>query len=296
MAGGYSPLACFRLWSAWAPDDGGPLLFRESANAREVKLPCGRCIGCMKTRQRSWGIRCMHEAQLHDASAFVTLTYNEEHYAPSLNYSDFRRFLWRLRKEVGPTRYFVAGEYGSKDGRPHWHALLFGRSFSDRVAIGSELFRSPSLERLWPLGFSSVGDVTPASAMYVAKYCTKVVRGDGADKHYSRLDLRTGEIVRVVPEFARMSLRPGIGAKWFYKYWPEVYVARDGVVMHGGFTVPAPRYYDALLDLAENDLMDSKRAERYTRAGKFVEDTSPARLAVREACAVANHNRKVGKL
>jgi hypothetical protein len=226
----------------------------------------------------------------------VTLTYDEGHYAPSLNHSDFQRFMKRLRFAHGPTRFFMGGEYGSKLKRPHFHALLFGRSFSDRAAIGDRLFRSPSLEKLWPFGFSSVGDLTLQSALYVAKYSCKVVTGERADAHYSRVDLRTGEVVQVAPEYGRMSLKPGIGAKWFEKYWREVYLARDGVCLPGGQVVPPPRYYDELLLKLDVDLAESKEFERYERAAKYLEDCSPSRLAAREACALANYNRKQVKL
>jgi len=233
-------MSCFRPLIAWAPIDGGPVLFtKEAGNCREVKLPCGKCIGCRLVRQRSWAIRLMHERQMHEFSSFVTLTYDDAHWDMSLNYSDFQRFMYRLRREVGPTRFFCAGEYGAKTLRPHFHAILFGLALSDRLAIGDRLYRSPLLERLWPFGFSSVGDVTMQSAMYVAKYTCKV---DSRLDRYERVDPRTGEVVQCVPEFARMSLRPGLGATWFAKYWREVYEARDGVVQYGGKVLPAPRF------------------------------------------------------
>jgi hypothetical protein len=300
VAVGVCSVACFRPWYAWAPVDGGPLLFRESKNCREVKLPCGKCVGCMQVRQRNWALRICHEAQMHEATSFVTLTYRDP-FDPSLNYSDFQRFMYRLRQEVGPTRFFCAGEYGSKERtyRPHFHAVLFGLALSDRLAIGDRLYRSPLLEKLWPFGFSSVGDVSMQSAMYVAKYSVKVaevVRDGRFDSHYSRVDIRTGEVVSVVPEFAHMSLRPGIGAPWFDKYWRDVYGARDGCVQPGGAVLPPPRFYDVLLDRLNPAVLEFKKYERYVNAARFLEDTSPSRLAAREVCAIANHKRKESKL
>ena len=43
-----------------------------------LKLPCGRCIGCKLERSRQWALRLMHEAQLHNKTSFVTLTYRDE--------------------------------------------------------------------------------------------------------------------------------------------------------------------------------------------------------------------------
>ena len=53
--------------------------------------------------------------------------------------------------------------------RPHYHACLFNCFFGDRKRIpggnsGSPLYRSDTLERLWPYGYSSIGDVTFESA------------------------------------------------------------------------------------------------------------------------------------
>lgn len=38
-------------------------------------VPCGRCIGCKLERSRQWAVRLMHEAQLHERTSFITLTY-----------------------------------------------------------------------------------------------------------------------------------------------------------------------------------------------------------------------------
>lgn len=41
---------------------------------RDIKLPCGRCIGCRIKTQKDWATRCLHESQLHKANSFLTLT------------------------------------------------------------------------------------------------------------------------------------------------------------------------------------------------------------------------------
>nr|WP_157843942.1 hypothetical protein [Epibacterium ulvae] len=45
--------------------------------------------------------------------------------AATLIYSDFQKFMKRLRIDGYKVRYIVAGEYGSQKGRAHWHAVLF---------------------------------------------------------------------------------------------------------------------------------------------------------------------------
>lgn len=307
-------MACFHPIPAWKRDEGGSVSFHEVKCSREIQIPCGRCIGCRLSRTRSWAIRCMHESQMHRDNCFVTLTYDDAHYDPSLRYSDFQDFMRRFRRSLSKSggrksgrpealrvspdsvrnvRFFCAGEYGGLNFRPHFHALLFGVSFTDLVSIGDDLYRSKTLESLWPLGFSSVGSVTPRSAAYVAKYCCKKVTGPLAESHYSRLDLRTGEIIQVPPEFGRMSLKPGIGKPWFDKYWREVYLARDGVVLERGVTVKAPRAYDKWLGELDDDLRSEKDFDRYVGSKRFLEDCSPQRLAAREICATALANQRI---
>lgn len=234
----------------------------------------------------------MHEAQMHEVSSFVTLTLDDDHYIPSLDHGVFQKFMKRLRRALGPTRFFMAGEYGTLHNRPHYHALLFGQGFPDRQKLTNTLYRSRTLELLWPFGFSSIGDVTHESAMYVAKYSCKKVYGAAASGYYTRVDLRTGEYVRVRPEYGAMSRNPGLGQTWFKRYWPEVYLARDGIVRPGGKQIKAPRYYDELLEVADQDLRSYKDLDRYVRSGQFAHECSPERLREREICAEAQLQRK----
>ena len=282
-------MACFAPLYGWQRPDGGPLFFgAELPNTRRVDIPCGYCLGCRLSRARAWAIRCMHEAQMHSKSCFVTLTYDDEHYLPSLNYNDFQLFMKRLRKASSEkVRFFVVGEYGEKFKRPHFHALLFGTMFPALQQIGTGLYRSGELEKLWPYGYSSIGSVSYESAGYCARYAVKKVVGPGALNNYRRVDVNTGEIVSVVPEFAHMSLKPGLGFSWFEKYWKEVYVARDGVCRPGGRTIPAPRAYDKWLESMDSDLREYRDYTRYISSAKFVADCTPERLAVREHVARA---------
>ncbi len=235
-------------------------------------------------------MRCVHESKMHEFSSFVTLTYDDEHVPTSLRYSDFQKFMKRVRKKFGPTRFFMCGEYGENTYRPHFHACLFGVFFVDRtvhsVSGPLPVYRSATLEQLWPFGFSTVGDVTFESAAYCARYVLKKVTGARADEHYKRVDLRTGEIVSVMPEFCRMSLKPGIGATWFAKYHSDVYSdVKDGVPINGVRCKP-PRYYDRLLEARDSDLFEYLQLQRYLKPINL-EDQTDERLAVREKVALA---------
>lgn len=290
-------MACFHPLAAWQLEPRGVSFSRDyprRAVAR-LALPCGQCVGCRLDRSVQWAVRCVHEAQMHECSSFVTLTYSPEKLVShSLVYREFQLFMKRLRRWSNVrVRFYMCGEYGGEYGRPHFHALLFGIHFPDLVhfrtlASGCRLYTSEVLAGLWPQGFSSVGDVIFESAAYVARYATKsVVTGEftkrqALDKF--AVDPETGECWFMVPEFNRMSLKPGIGGPWFERYSSDVF-PHDRVVISGQKIKP-PKYYKALLARADwfaAAMIDVKRLIENRERGEA--DNTPVRLAVREAVA-----------
>lgn len=295
--------ACCSPLQAWKPDLGGSLIFSERAGYSPLTIRCGQCIGCRLDRSCQWAIRCMHENQMHEESAFITLTYDDKHLPVdnSLHYRDFQLFMKRLRRFYSlrqRIRFFMCGEYGELRARPHFHACIFGIRFDDRVLFkrlssGCCLYTSDILTSLWsdsdglPIGFSSVGDVTFESAAYIARYIVKKQFGDMANEHsvYRYVD-DYGEVHYRMPEFAHMSLKPGIGYEWFQKFYPEVF-PRDHVIV-GGRKSAVPKYYDRLL--AANDFgfdLDAIEFERFKKGLRGLEDSTPARLKARETVARA---------
>lgn len=290
-------MGCYRPLEAWQLVTGE---VHFSANGRgsarpdrgirrELSLPCGQCIGCRLERTRQWAVRCVHESKMHDASSFVTLTYDDEH-APqdhSLNYKHFQAFAKRFRKAYGPFRFFMCGEYGDDFSRPHFHAALFGVDFPDKYlwseSGGVRLYRSDFLERLWPLGYSSIGDLTFQSAAYIAGYVTKKVNGKRQLEHYEAVDAETGQIFQRTPEFSRMSLKPGIGAPFYEKYHSEIF-PNDQVVIDGTPQKP-PKAYAKWLKQQDPDKHEEVATERYKRALEASSENTAARLAIKEAVA-----------
>ena len=203
---------------------------------------------------------------MHEHNCFITLTFSPEELAKrnnpqSLDVSEFQRFMKRLRKKYGKVRFFHCGEYGEQNKRPHYHALLFGVDFSDRQLFsqrnGVRLYVSDNLSKLWPYGFSTIGDVTFESAAYCARYVMKKVRGEGSQDHYMWTDMETGEVNPVKPEYATMSRKPGIGKTWFDKYKSDVF-PNDYCVIRGHEVRP-PRYYETLLSEEELKAVKEKR-------------------------------------
>lgn len=195
----------------------------------------------------------------------------------------------RLRKASKVrVRFFVCGEYGEELSRPHYHACLFGYDFPDKVPVSylasKKAWRSPLLERLWPHGHVHLGSLNVRSAAYAARYVLKKVTGPAAGRHYSRVD-SDGVVVELVPEFARMSLRPGIASAWFRRFASDV-TTFDHVV-HEGKRYPVPRYYDRLLERSDPDLLARWKEDRELRSLPFRPDGSPDRLLVRETVEAA---------
>lgn len=218
-----------------------------------MQLPCGRCLGCRKRRSREWAVRCLHEASLHEHNAFVTLTYAPEHLPANgfLQPDDLRLFLLRvrnaLRRRTHPyllgdqLRYFAVGEYGDHTWRPHYHAVLFGVGFGDRVAIprrrGPPIWNSQTLRDLWGKGNVSWAPVTPRSAMYTAQYSLKK-----QSKREWHIHDEHGE---VAPQpFMRCSTKPGIGFYWLWRWGNDT---QHGLIHTDGKPLSVPRYYQTLL-------------------------------------------------
>lgn len=263
------------------------VIFRAPAGTERMTVPCGHCLGCRMKYSREWAIRCMHESQMHERNCFVTLTYDDAHYPKdgSLQKGDFQKFMKRLRREYvrwhdgKGLRYFHCGEYGDRFARPHYHALLFGVDFDDKVLFRTRdrnsLYTSAALRELWPLGHSLVGEVTFASASYVTRYCVKKVVGEKSDEHYC--NHKTGVLLQ--PEYTTMSRRPGIGAGWFEKFKSDVFPS-DNVVV-GGWPMKPPRFYDNLLAKEDEDLLAELKLKRMEHMGDLHE-RSQERLSVKE--------------
>lgn len=237
----------------------------------------------------------MHEASMHEHNSFITLTYDEEHlpHRGQLEHKDFQDFLKRVRKKH-QLRYYMAGEYGELNGRPHFHSGLFGLDWADKLyykktSSGEKIYTSEELSKFWPWGFASTAEVTFESMAYVARYCMSKMTGDAAEEHYKRYDY-LGEY-QLNPEYNRMSLKPGIGAPWLEKYKADVY-NYDYVIVNGHETRP-PKYYDTLFEAKDPNRLQELKDERIQRAYERRIDNTPERLLVKETVAKAKSTNLV---
>ena len=118
-------------------------------------------------------------------------------------------------------------------GRPHYHILLFGHDFEDKIKWkirnGHQLYKSEKLDKIWKKGYGLIGEVTFDSAAYVARYIMKKYLGG---KDIDNLDIYKGRS----KEFTTMSRGGtgglgGIGKAWIDKYGEGVY-AEDRVIIN----------------------------------------------------------------
>jgi len=282
-------------WRVYFPEYGQTSIqFRateaQKAISEHVPIPCRKCIGCRLDYGKQWTVRLMHEAQMHtEDSVFITLTYNDDHLPPdgSITTLALQTFHKSLRNQLAPKKYrhYSIGEYGDKYSRPHYHALIFGYSFPDKVRhkylpkYEDYIYLSETLSNSWPHGYCTVQPLVRARAAYISGYVTKKLNGE-----------RISEYSGKKPEFATMSSQPGLGNAWFLKYYQDLFPS-DFVILDGKrFSMPP--YYDKLYAFAS--LYDHEEVIdwRVYNAITNLKDRTPQALARREEYAILIAGRK----
>ncbi|QXP08562.1 MAG: replication initiator protein [Arizlama microvirus] len=293
----YHPIRAYRSAS-------GNIVFDEKKRhgdlVQQLDLPCGKCIACRMQKSAMWGIRIMHEAQLHAENSFITLTYGTGNLPPnsSLEHRDFQLFIKRLRAKLNkPLRFYMCGEYGDIGGRPHYHACIFNHAFeknkdAGKSGSGEQMYESDELTETWGMGRSITQDLTTASANYCARYILKKTLGQDAEYAYS-ITTEDGEILHRKPPYNKSSLKPGIGKQWLDKHGKTDIFSHDFVIQDGT-KKPIPPYYKKLQkrnnggEIPERtDILRQERAMQMDR-----KDNLPDRLKVKEEV----HHAKIRNL
>lgn len=173
---------------------------------------CGQCVPCKVNNRRVWVHRIMLESTQHLCNSFVTLTYRPECEPEGGNLAkkELQDWIKRLRKSIEPTRirYYAVGEYGEKNGKPHYHLALFGygpcangrTTHDERRPEKKCCDVCDTIRSTWGRGRIYVGDLEDKSAGYVAGYLVA--------KHSPETEKR---VAGRAPEFGIMSRKPGIG-------------------------------------------------------------------------------------
>lgn len=273
-----------------------------------VEVPCGNCIPCRLEYSRNWANRCYLESLCHDHTWFITLTYRDEELKygplglPTLEKDALRRFMDKIRKKFGfnkNIRYFGCGEYGDAKGErsgfnPHYHLILFGCPIDDLVLDhpdmtkpklksgkypifrrnnkkGEPVYFSQAIYDCWQKGKIEVEEATWNCAAYVSRYVLKKVKGT-AKIIYDRLG--------IVPEFIRMSNRPGIGAEYLLAHKDKLldldYLSVKNA--KGVQTSHPPRYFEKLMTKDEDSIeaaqMAALKVKRVNNALRRCDDST----------------------
>lgn len=226
-------------------------------------VPCGKCVECLKRRQREWFIRLEQECLVASSAFFVTLTYGDEFLffdsgIAVVSRRDCQLFFKRLRKTLAPDkiRYFLCSEYGPTTLRPHYHIILFNFPV-EKFDVYETILSS------WRKGFVKVDPISSARLNYVAKY---VVCGYVLPEFLDTKSRRP---------FSLQSRHPGIGAS----YLSDRNVERhrrllSPIIPVQGHPEWLPRYYrDRIFNEDQkSSLRERSSAKSRDRLLKFVED------------------------
>lgn len=165
----------------------------------KIHLACGKCVACLVNRRRKWTARMLMENETQPKGFFVTLTYDTP-FLPengSVSKPELQKFFKRLRKYSGQKlRYFACGEYGSKRGRPHYHAIIWGDITPNDVM------------NAWKFGRIDFRAIHSNAIEYVAGYCCKKI------SHTKELKENGKE-----KEFCLMSRKPALGSAFLSRLY-----------------------------------------------------------------------------
>lgn len=187
---------------------------------RSISIPCGKCGSCLRSRMNSYRLRLLYEYERYPNSLFITLTFDG--YYVKLFKRDYNRavrlFLDRLRKKYGKgIRHFIIGEYGEKNGRFHYHGILFNVPF--------KRYDYPTLQSLWKYGLFHCGLLKPGGIHYVVKYITK-------------------EDPNGFQKIPRLIISKGLGESFLESSEAKFAKANNkSYIVTGGKIVPLSRYY-----------------------------------------------------
>lgn len=234
----YDPVLCYT-------DQSGKRHLRHFSLASEVIIrahqlvfDCGKCVFCRRKDSIELAARCVLHASVYGLeNCFLTLTYDEsrEGYSNELEYIHIQKFkkslrTWLAERWQKRCEIFNVHEYGRK-GKKHWHLVVFGWQFKDREVLRDEgeykLYTSAQLAKFWPFGFSSVGDISEASAMYCSLYMNK--------------DFKHGHVGTAKQS---KSTHSGIGRAYFLRHYRQILML--GYVPFSGKRIPLPRYFEKL--------------------------------------------------
>lgn len=159
-----------------------------------LNVPCGTCPACRKVRSNDWLVRSYFEfLDNHRQAFFCSLDFDNVH-RPSFNGKPcfdseiMKKFLKRLRKQIGSFRYFYSTDFGGFLKNPHYHIIVLPEK---RFTESSFFFH---IRKTWQQGsYQNVESIDCVNhnrlkaIQYVVSYSTKDVTFN-VDEYYKECD------------------------------------------------------------------------------------------------------------
>lgn len=188
----------------------------------DVVVPCGKCMACKQQKAREYTIRFEKATYKNKYRIFGTLTYDDENITADygLDKEEIVKYLKRVQKEANKKgikyKYYLTGEYGEENGRPHYH-----------VVIGCDEKRIADIfNEKWGKGKTEFEECDTRGVMYVIGYVDKKVYG------YNMYGKRQAP-------FRKFS--GGLGKEWLEENKEKI--LKDMCITKQGIPYAIPKYY-----------------------------------------------------
>ena len=147
------------------------------------------------------------------------------------------------------------------------------------------------MEKLWPYGFATIGELNFDIAAYTAGYILKKITGNASLDAYLRND-EYGVAFWVLAPYVTMSLKPGIGADFYEKFKNDFFPSDESPVPGKGIINKVPRYYETILAHENPQLLEVVKKVRQEFIKTHGDDFTPERLKAKYECQKARQIRK----
>lgn len=235
-----------------------PMLCR-SKRGYIVKVPCGRCYGCLRRKQRELALRLSYDLNNSFDSLFATFTYDDDNLLynsvsretgeifplPSVSKEHAQKLLKRIRKHLDydskktKLLYYLTGEYGDTTKRPHMHAIIYliGEN-TCKMSLKNACIKS------WNYCDWNIASI---------EKCLQSVQSDGAKMYVAKHQMKKCKGVDGQAPYFQLRSK-GIGFTFLDNPSEIDFAERNGYLVYDrNKKAPIPRYYREKLGLQVKD-------------------------------------------
>lgn len=145
----------------------------------EVPVGCGKCMECLKQKNREWAVRLQEEIRHDKTGKFITLTFSPEELEKLGNEIKATGYLKDNEIATLATRRFL--ERWRKDKKKsvkHWFVTELGQESTEHIHIHGIIWTNESeeyIKKKWKYGNIWVGKYTNEKTVnYITKYINKI--------------------------------------------------------------------------------------------------------------------------